>query len=219
MTETAVMDKFQEVKSAMIDVRKAYRLLWLYHRRVIDTCEKIISYFDVKHYATYIPNKPGNISYHPLNGRILDFLPMQDMRILFLNNESKSEAPNDFPYAGDYLLEIKIIADTGRDEFCNDDVDPTTFENVEKSQTKLIFYLFVNLKTRKEQTNWFYSIWNNVEYPDHNTVKDNDKIVHDILSYGYEFNFEDLFDEDLIDNCVNTFKKNVKEKISIVDLK
>ena len=95
--------------AALVDVRKAYRLLWLYQQTLMDTYNQIIQYLNVKHY--YSELNPLQWNTNPAQKPPRTLLPLLCINTLYLN--STGDANPQKP--GDYLVHICHIADTGYD--------------------------------------------------------------------------------------------------------
>jgi hypothetical protein len=200
-----------EVNEALVEVRKAYRLLWLFQKRVFDIFETITNEFNVNYYYSDF-EKPGKPGTNPCNRPIREMLPMQQMNLLYLNNDSKHSDPSSYPQSNDFLLDLCFTADSGRDKFIAEDSSPDNFPAPEKCITTLALYLYLNKTDKVNSTNWFYQIWKPSIYPETNQMKKHDSIP-DIDIYGCSFGFQELYSKSAIVDKVNIFKQGVAEKL------
>jgi hypothetical protein len=200
------------LSEALLQVRKAYRLLWHYQDHVYDILQTIVEEFKNIHYYFSDFKRPGNSSTNPLDRDVWYMLPMFEMCLFYLNDGSTHDDPTSYPQRGDYLLDFQLISDTGRDPSWRER-DPRRFKPAECCESQLSLCIFVNKLYRTERANWYYQIWTLSTYPDHNQALEHNR-VPGVYIYRYEFNLTELFDKDAIIDCVRQFKQNVKAVLS-----
>jgi len=211
-------DTMKGIDSALEDVRKAYRLLWLYQRRVFDICQEIGRQFEASFYYTnYYGGRP---TFDPLKDWVWRMLPMSQINFLYCKHADASMYPSNgdwtnFPRKGDCLIDLFVVSDTGLTDYSGKgEPDPTKFLPVKECKSQLGLYIFVNDQDRNESINWYYRIWQPSKYPDHNTSKSHDTI-EGIRLYGYIFNLNEMYNKDTITKCIELFKENVKRNLGV----
>src|SRR6266851_1847466 len=118
----------EELKNTLIEVRKAYRLIYLYQYYVFDIVRKIVEEFgnpkfycwDTQHYE-----KPPPLTSSPLDRWTWDMLPTYDLSLLFLSVGADTNRQRQ----GDWLLEIRVVADDGFELQGSTEPDPTKFRS------------------------------------------------------------------------------------------
>ena len=119
-----------ELQKALLDVRKAFRLLWLYQRRVLDIIHLITDKFNHEFYcwAPMGGKPPGRMTTDPTDNWAWSMLPFYQLCLLY----PPSDAILGQPKKGEWLLEIGIQSDDGfpigEEET---EPDPTQFPSVE----------------------------------------------------------------------------------------
>jgi hypothetical protein len=93
--------------AALVDVRKAYRLLWLYQQTLMDAYNQIAQHLNVNHY--YGELNPLLRTTNPAQQPPSTLLPLLCINTLYLNStgDANKQKPDD------YLVDIMHIADTG----------------------------------------------------------------------------------------------------------
>jgi len=201
------------LSNALTEVRKAYRLIWLYQQRLIETIRILSEQFEVRFYQ-FSASLPGNSGQNPLERQLWEFLPLHVASVLFLNQVSVSSDPNNKPAKNDYLLEISSISDTVR-LGTQDRRSPIEFGAPEstESRSQIRIYLFVNDEDREANTNWYSGIWNKTDYPPHDQV--GSSRVGGVRTYGYWFDLTDMADMESISNCAALFKSKAQERLGV----
>jgi len=86
----------KEIDNALQDVRKAYRLLYLYQRRTMNIVQRITKEFDCQYYG-WVPYKfyrPPKFGTKDIFNRwAWDMLPMYDVSFLFLKTGADLTCP------------------------------------------------------------------------------------------------------------------------------
>jgi hypothetical protein len=124
-------DIMAEVSSALGDVRWAYRLLWLYQRRVNDIFKLIAKQFmDAEFYIIdYYYGGPPKRDRSSMEST-WRMLPMSQVHFLYCRHAPSERYPksdwSNFPKSGDYLTDLYLISDTALGG-AKGDADPTTF--------------------------------------------------------------------------------------------
>jgi len=196
------LDK-QKLETVFIDVRKAYRLLYFYQRRVMDTAnlcaqqlERNIQYG----YSLYSANAPKNGSRLNLNRWAWDWLNMYSYEF-HLGEEVVDENV--------YNSAIAVHADSGLDDSPQGvtPIDVERFANVDQCITKIYFYVGKN-------------IWKPAEFEHEWSKTSNDEYIYtegeNKIFASKRFDLSEMIDEDSIMNSVAMFKEYcLKNAISI----
>jgi len=130
---------------ALTDVRKAYRLLWAFQKRVIAYNRIIRDRLGFEH------NDAGSRFAKP-NGAdpelcyTWDFLPMVQYR--FVSKRVQAEKWWETPKAGDAILYVRLRADTGLPMQSKNEPDALTFPSVESCRTLLQIAIILNQRDR-----------------------------------------------------------------------
>ncbi len=153
------MDTHIDLSRALADVRKAYRLIWLYQHRVVNIINVITEKLGYKFYrwdTGDIGRMPGQVTKNPFGDGewIWSTLPLYRMSLLYLpttiawNVQKKDE----------WMLEVYVESDSGL-KWCDDDteVSPTEFLPVDESQTYLRLYAWYC--SQDGELDWFHSVW------------------------------------------------------------
>jgi hypothetical protein len=207
------MNKDQEgLKHALLDVRKAFRLLWLYQRRVTDIVHLITDQFDHHEFYcwdTMSDRPPGRMTTDPTDNWIWAMLPFYQLCLLYL----PSDAVVGQPKKGEWLLEISIQSDdgfpAGEDEA---EPDPTQFATPETCNSFL--YLRAWYCKKAVKLNWYSQIWEQIDWPEdgHEFVEHNEPPVAIVTK---EINFLDLPDKAAVDATVAEFKAAIKKHLGL----
>ncbi|MES2826691.1 MAG: hypothetical protein V4687_00985 [Bacteroidota bacterium] len=148
-----------ELSEVLIDVRKAYRLLYLYQRRVLDTIKYIADVLSLKvrsGWTIYGDQHPKNGAKLDLDLWAWDWLTMYMYEFYFGVNETAK---------GNIQFAIIVQSDTGSYDSDADALEIDKFAPVEISATKLIFILGLNTwKNQDDENLEIYSKNGNNEY-------------------------------------------------------
>lgn len=150
--------------NALLDVRKAYRLLQRYQRRVLDLsaalAREIDEYAAFRYWCPvyYQPN-PGSYT-NPAGRWAWDGLPYFDFCAFYVREEfwKDEHAP------GDWMLVIRCTADTGYSEVGDEEPDPLGFRSVADSSSLLRLYCYQYTQAKVEP--WVNGAFWGSEWPD-----------------------------------------------------
>lgn len=187
-----------ELEDVFVDVRKAYRLLYFYQRRIMDTAgfiASILSQHIQSGYALHSSNAPKNGSNLNIDRWAWDWLNMYSYEF-YLGSNTKDGVK--------YEMAIAVQADSGFDDADEGvtGIDVEKFPPVETCVTKI--YLYIGKNTWKPDE--FEFTW----YKD----ADDEYIYNEDgkLFIGKRFDLSDFSDEAKIREKVNQFKEFVKSK-------
>jgi hypothetical protein len=198
------MDQSLELKNALCEVRKAYRLIATYQRRILDITRIIQNTLGLKPYC-YDHN------YYNIRGRAfptdrwsIDFLPLYNgMSILFLNEGADSNHPK----VDDIMLDVRFENDTGFERSSTKEPRPEEFEtSVEDSESKLCLYAF-GVTEDMPNTNFYNIIWHQMEYAGNEQYEEYEKF----WNLGKSYDLSILPDEDSIKEMLEDFRALLKE--------
>jgi hypothetical protein len=203
--EDAMAVDIEEIEKALVDVRKAYRLIYLYQRRVLDICRTISKELGLRsHSVRYWFERPA----HDHIGKdkwVWDMIPMYRINFLFIPVSSDYNSPK----SGDWMLNIRILSDSGYPEEAKSEPDPTRF-TCRPEDSKTYIGLYAMLITPGDR-NWRDLVNPNMKYP----KKDDVVEVEGAKVCGSVFDLADLYDRESIKGSVNKFKEDVGRKLGI----
>jgi hypothetical protein len=207
------MSENDALVAAFIDVRRAYRIIWMYQRRVLDLVSEIAEKFDLVFYA-WSPqeyDRLGRFTTDPTKNWAWDMLPLYNTSFLYL---PEGADPNRIR-AGDWMLEIAVISDQGYNGKAleNGEVDASLFLPAEK--TRSILGLYAWRGTKALDCNWFNSIWDSekMDWPKDGELAENAR--NNIKIVGKVFELSSLSDYAAVEAAVANFKLLVGNKLGI----
>ena len=156
------MDYEANLKGALVDVRKSYRLLWSYQRRVFDIIGLIASEMGQDFYYWQVLHSDGPVrsGTNPLKKWAWDMLPMVQASYLFL----PSGADPNSPRRGEWMLEISVLSDSGFDE-PKGGAEPDASDFPDAAECASTMSLFAWYCKEDCDVNWFNMVWNRMEWP------------------------------------------------------
>ncbi|MEO9969781.1 MAG: hypothetical protein ABJG15_08150 [Hyphomonadaceae bacterium] len=151
----------QELETTLCAVRKSYRLLYDYHRRVQSTIDQITSNLGLNFYRwESAVSKPKSGS-DPHKRWTWDAFPQLEYSSLFARNLDLISAPGD----GDFLFEIRVQSDNSIFEQ-GYKTEPAPHQTAaDKAETQLVICIWVCNEMPKEDSVSFDTIWNYSDYP------------------------------------------------------
>ncbi|MGZ5027773.1 MAG: hypothetical protein ACXWE9_09910 [Methylobacter sp.] len=195
------------LENALLDVRKAYRLLADYQARLIDLLAIIQDELGaVNYYPCYRHTPPRSFDrLERCNDAGWRFLPMSDMSILWRRDAGQDD-PIHYHKEGDLLIDVLVRSDTGNGQYKNELI------KVEESSSELSIYFFLCVKPEEESHNWYHRVWNKTEYPELNKV-----VVCEnnpgYLMYGESLKLANLTNELAIKETIEVLRKNVSTNL------
>ena len=221
------MANVNPLADALADVRRAYRLLAAYQKRIIDYTQSIANHLQFEYYHADprfdLPNKNN-----PYGRWAWDYLPLSRWDFLFLKHQEANLYPNldvnSFPLEGDMLLAIVHEPDSGLVAALNGvEPNPAGFTPAQDCQSRLGLWLFINRVNLIHQTNWYYSIYKSAARPQRGQVGHhakpqaaNPQVANwQVDSYYEEFNLADLPDVGALLAAVNGFAANAGRELGV----
>ena len=191
-----------DVARALVEVRKAYRLLYVYQCRVIDMMKAIAGGLGCQFYWQGF-RAPRD---EPLEKPIA-LLPMWINCFLFLPEKQHHTALK----KGDWMLSLRLISDTTfTPPDWDGDPDITKLPSFESAKSVLQFHVYLSLED--QQRDWNYGVWNSLGWPPIDEVHDFD---HGIRTYAQVFDLAALATKAAIDAAVSEFKEQLRVKLGI----
>jgi hypothetical protein len=190
-----------ELSSALADVRRAYRLLWGFQRRMDDLANAFSQHLEFQNY--YEKEKVG----------LWARLQMISYGYFFVRKTHRLEDyPSgdyvNFPQRNDMMLYIWLESDTEFTrayERTKKEPIPTEFNDVNQSKSQLHAHLYLNKRDRREKTNWFDTSARTSNRIEYDRLTDH-KSVEDMQCYGCRWDLTDLGDEDAVLAAADTLK-------------
>ncbi len=203
-----------ELKKALLDVRKAFRLLFLYQRRVLDLAMTFANEMSLRPYCVgYGFNRPATAN--PFDKWVWDMLPMYRVSFLFLSPLTDQNHPK----RGEWLLDIHLVSDSGYPEgisWKKGEPNPVTFSPAENCVSLLGIYAFKS--DRDERRNWHDDVWHPAinypsRYPSDWNVVTNDK--NGVSIYGAQFDLSKLTNKEAMLGTADQFKEGLARELQI----
>ncbi len=196
----------EELTNTLVDVRKAYRLLYLYQKNILSTIDKFAQEFS----CTFYWWTPTETSPPPQRGTDItkrwawDLLPLYSTALLYYSEHSQ---PADHS-PGEWLLAMHLTTDS-EFESNGEEPNPINFEKAEDSETSIIASLWYCRKAMKE--NWFYGVWRELDYPDEEYREY--ESPEGLICVQKEFSLNELENEELIIKATQEFKRLLNSRI------
>lgn len=155
------------LQDALLDVRKAYRLLGDYQQRMFELLGHIRERLGaaVYHHEYVYPLPQGLDRLEKRDNSGWRYLPFYDLSAIWLKSNGQ-EAPWDNHLPGDLMFGAWIRSDTGFDKYSGQ----FSSEPVEQTHSELVLSVVVCDKPADQPCNWYYKIWHSVGYPEDGEV-------------------------------------------------
>lgn len=211
----------EDLSEALTDVRRAYRLLWAFQRRMLDYNRCIRDRLGFEHYDMhYCFSRPNS---YPEKKWMWDWLPGVLVGFESVRRTSDlSSYPNgdwtNYLKAGDAALLVMVESDsefliasaTGKGE-----PSPLKFSDVKTAKSRLHLRLIVNQVDRDEKLSWHYQVLPAVKsWPESGQVVDHPKVKGIVLT-GEAYDLAELGDEEAVLAACDQFADNVSKKLGV----
>lgn len=175
--------------AALLDVRKAYRLLADYQQRILELLAFIRSELGAVPYHQHFRNTPPRgLERLELDGSGgARLLPFNDVSALWLRHGGQEDPANQH-LKGDLLIDVWVCSDSGNGM----ENKPTL--SAEQSRSELRIYFFLCDQDTPENINWYYQVWNGTGYPPLGSMAPCDS-TPGYRAYGEALALTDLADE------------------------
>ena len=147
-----------ELSAALLDVRKAYRLLENYQRRMFELLAFIRDRLNATpYYHEYILPRPGALGSLENDANCgMRYLPMFDLSAFWLRHQGQAEFWEQHQ-KGDLLFAVWIQSDDGYDS----DVF-SYIKEAEESASKLVISVVLCDQPSTSPLNWFHNVWHSL---------------------------------------------------------
>lgn len=201
-----------ELKSALVDVRRAYRLLWGYQRRMMDLVQVIADGFDTQEFYAWSPisfARPTQLTTSPLKKWAWDGLPFYKASFLF---KPVGGDPHNLK-AGDWLLEIFLDSDDVDLDTTHGEPDASKFPDATttSSQLKLVAWKC----TEDVSANWFHDVWAKGSWPETDDEIAQQPNYPEITATSLTVSLDEISDREAVVALMNKFRAKVQSNLGI----
>jgi len=151
----------RDLAPVLENVRKAYRLLYLYQRRVLDLSEAVGQKLGMQ-FAWWGParfDRPAKDYANPAQRSAWEMLPLVESLI--------SYCPPASPASGQWMLTVYHVADSGSVRAMGPEPDPLAFPAAESCRSELKLFTII---VRKGNADDWGALWDKTEYPKDDTT-------------------------------------------------
>jgi hypothetical protein len=201
---------------ALVNVRKAYRLLAEYQQRIIEllaAIQKELSAQDYSHCYKYMPSQksPWSLaSFASDEWAGLRFLPLLGASMLWVRPAEPKEPKNDIweSHAGDILFDIKVNSAEGLDRGKQLPQD----WDAEGSKSNLeitAFYCEIPIPGK----HLWYDVWRNFDYSEEGGIGTSDKMSGKYRVYRETISLAELIDQESVKQKISDFRQRASQKL------
>ncbi|WP_032881792.1 hypothetical protein [Pseudomonas sp. PAMC 25886] len=196
------------MENALLDVRRAYRLLADYQQRMFELLGYIRDQVGATaYYHDYVNSLPqGLAGLEKRDNSGLRYLPFYDLTAIWLKNQGQ-EAPWNNHQAGDLMFGAWVRSDTGFDKHSG------KFDGraAEQTDSALVLSVVVCDIPAKAPCNLYADIWCGIDYPEDGEVNDSD--VHGYRCFAQSIPLEQLSDQAAVDHAIATWCAQASDKL------
>jgi len=194
------------MEAALCDVRKAYRLIHLYQRRVLDLCREITEAFESElnfyYWAASQFEMPPRRRTDPVSEWAWDFLPLYDFALVYRPEDVDYKSPK----VNDRMLEVRITVDSGYVTAGELEPDPRDFRDVAGCESCVRLYVYYSSKVLKG--GWLDDLLSSSIFP----ADDREgELANGVCTLGMKFALAEMSDAEAVQNCVNKFRQRLQE--------
>jgi hypothetical protein len=200
------MTSDEGMEAALFDVRKAYRLLYLYQRRALDLCDEVIAVLNAGLKTSLEFRWWGsNCGTTPMRGTNIvgrssfDFLTLYDFAVLYL---PEGEHP-DTHDPGDWMFVARIAADSG---YIQGEPDLTRFSPPKECGTLIRLYAY--FCGQSHTGNWFTGVFMENEWPPDAGTKE---FEHGIRVFGMTVPLSEMSSREAVRQHVTRFMDELRK--------
>ncbi|MGX9567208.1 hypothetical protein [Pseudomonas sp. CFBP 5748] len=201
----------QDLNAALLDVRRAYRLLANYQKRQFDLLSYVRNKLEaVSYYQDYAFSRQGDL--RGLENQAsagLRFLPFLDISAIWLRHQNQDEFwDNHLP--GDLMFGAWVRSDTGFDKYQG----IYTEETAEVSKSILVLSVVICDKPNDNPGNWYNKVWNPLPYPEDGEVGTTES-VPGYRVYSNSIDLAELADQLSVDAAIEKWRKDAATALSV----
>jgi len=204
------MEMSTELNDALVEVRKAYRLVAIYQRRILDMAKIIQKELEYKPYwyvNTKYDVRNRNV---PTDRWSLDMLPLYTgLSMLYLPQQADSNCTK----KEEWMLEIRFDNDSGFNKTDGNEPDPRLFAQPIECISQLWLCAF-GTRADGEKTNWLNNVFNQTDWPKSGDISCNERTY----AIGKHFDIATIGDEVALLKVIEDFKRLVLLKRSEIGL-
>lgn len=201
----------EALRSALGDVRRAYRLLWCYQDRLFDIIGTIAGEFERLKFYQWHPNSAARIDggTDPRTRSPWFAFPMMNVSYLYRSGDDPNQAK-----PGDWLLEIRVVSDSGFDDLTHSpyEADPDDFAGIEATSSRIDLNVF--LFKEEFKGNLLRDVWNNLDWPA-TDGEISEPSTHPLRTIGTTLDIADLGDKDAVVAATRTFKATAATALGV----
>lgn len=156
-----------ELSRALLDVRKAYRLLYLFQQRIMDLVAQLSGKLG-QSFWYWLPSGDEEAilgSKNPVERSAWKMLPLFDASFLFLQPEATNASA---PRKGQWALEVLLCFDDGQPEGGRGEPNPADFANPALCRSKI--YLYAYVVQEDIQGEWWRHVYQSSEWPEEDGI-------------------------------------------------
>lgn len=201
----------QDLNAALLDVRRAYRLLANYQTCQLDLLSYIRNKLAaVPYYQDYAFTRPGDLrGLENQAGAGLRFLPFLDISAIWLRHQNQEEpAHNHLP--GDLMFGAWVRSDTGFDKYQGIYTEKTA----EFSKSLLVLCVVICDVPNDIEGNWYNKVWNPLPYPKDGEVGTSESLPG-YRVYSNSIDLAELADQVSVDAAIEKWRKNAATALNV----
>lgn len=213
------MDIQTDLVGALTDVRKAYRLIWLYQRRVVDIIRLISDRLGYRFFRwetqDHIGRMPGQVTKNPFGQGewIWATLPLYRMSLFYLPTALDWNVQK----SGQWMLEVVLETDTGAKYTEEDDSEPSPVEFAPADKSETLLRLYAWYCTKDGNLDWFHEIWHELDYPEQDDDPTTENASIPIRIIRRSLDLSKLPDRPSVERALAEFQEVVAQKLSSAD--
>lgn len=196
------------MENALLDVRRAYRLLADYQQRMFELLGYIRDQLGATaYYHEYVNSLPqGLAGLEKRDNSGLRYLPFYDLTAIWLKNQGQ-EAPWNNHRAGDLMFGAWVRSDTGFDKSSG----KFDGQAAEQTDSALVLSVVVCDIPAKAPCNLYSDIWCGIYYPKDGEVNGSD--VRGYRCFAQSIPLELLSDQAAVDHAIATWCAQASDKL------
>jgi len=170
------MTNNEELSNALVDVRKAYRLLYLFQRRILDLVDQLSGKLELKFWYWWPSGNELAIraADDPCGRDAWKMLPLFDARFFYL---PRGVNVPDSPQKRQWFLGLLLSPDDGHSEGGRGEADPAKFADPAQCRSRIYLYAFIVLNNVQGNWDTIYNAHKNSKWPKEGPAVDaNDEV-------------------------------------------